>query len=613
MRALALLLLLALAPVASTQEAKLDLVEIRELPLGEAVPLLSELTGLKIVASGEARRVPVSLYLRDVAPRQALSALCRAHGLWFSEEASGIILIRTATEYRKDLSSFREEQTKVFTLLYPNALTAATAIRDLFGARVQLSTGGEEDDEVQDDLESRFDRFELIDRQSQGLGIFESAAGAVAGDGGGSSVRDSRDRDTRRSTDRRQQPVQRQGQDVTESALRGLSAEQIQALERADPEALTRLLRGRTTIYVTVIRPQNQLLVRTADETTMQQIERLVLQIDRPTPMVLLEVKVLSLELGDDFTSVFDFQFTDRGTLSGGFTTGALLPPPNDGITGTDARKAAPITLGGTGLRSGDMTFQYVDENFRARLQMLENDNRVTALATPLLLTANNEVSRLFVGEERPLNRGFTGPQTVVDANNQLITTPGSTAIEFRPVGTTLLFTPTINADRTVTIRIIQENSSISPNPARVLVPSSTGFVEQLVDVVQARTLSGTVVAKDGLALALGGLIEETLVDSKQQVPILGRLPVLSFFFSRKEQGKSRRELVIVVRPYVLTTPGEGARRGRMLLNELSLHPNAPAAHGTLNTYRKGDALRTPRGAFLQRLRPHGLAGPGIK
>ena len=60
------------------------------------------------------------------------------------------------------------------------------------------------------------------------------------------------------------------------------------------------------------------------------------------------------------------------------------------------------MTPGGAGLQSGTMTFQVVNEYFRARMQLLESKGRVKTLATPLLMTANNEVSRLFLGEERP-------------------------------------------------------------------------------------------------------------------------------------------------------------------------------------------------------------------
>ena len=111
-------------------------------------------------------------------------------------------------------------------------------------------------------------------------------------------------------------------------------------------------------------------------------------------------------------------------------------------------------------------------------------------MATPLILTANNEVSRVFVGEERPIVRNVS-TQTIVN-DNQTATAP-TTTIEFRPVGTTLLITPNINSDRTVTLRLLQENSSINPSGATIPIITGNGDVtNQPVDVVQTRTISGT-------------------------------------------------------------------------------------------------------------------------
>lgn len=206
-------------------------------------------------------------------------------------------------------------------------------------------------------------------------------------------------------------------------------------------------------------------------------------------------------------------------------------------------------------------------------------------------MTAHNEVSRLFVGEERPLNRSFAGSETVVPGAGGTIVTPGTTDIEFRPVGTTLLITPSINADRTVTLRVLQETSSIAPEAADVLVPSAQGFTQEQVDVVQTRTVSGTVVAQDGLAIALGGLIEEQTSDRRQMIPGLGRLPLLGVLFRRQVTEESRSELVIMIRPYVLNTPAESEQISRELLEELSIHPSAPEGRGTLELFDRSDVL----------------------
>ena len=363
------------------------------------------------------------------------------------------------------------------------------------------------------------------------------------------------------------------------------------------------LARRQATIYVTVIRAHNQLIVRTGDEKTMTQIKDLVRRVDVPTPLVLLEVKILQVDLTDDFSSVFDYQFASNG-FAGGFTSGNILPP----IADTPALWPIPASEGGTrrdqplvpnglsdpttGNPNRPFTFQYVDKNFRFRMQMLENNNRVTTLASPLLLTANNEVSRLFVGQEVPLNRSFTGPTPIV--NSAGTATPfaaGGTSVEFRPVGTSLYITPNINADRTVTLRILQEISD-ADTQRDVLVPTNTGFAPEAVNVVTSRTVSGTVVGKDSLTVAIGGLIRENVTDSRAEVPILGKLPVIGILFRQQSSVRHRDELVILIRPYVFSTPAESAATSAELLQDLSIHPKRCDPSGTMNTFLPHEVIR---------------------
>ena len=114
------------------------------------------------------------------------------------------------------------------------------------------------------------------------------------------------------------------------------------------PRFFELLRRQPANIYVTVIRPNNQLVVRTGDPTTMAQIADLVCKLDVPTPVVLLEVKILSINLQDDFTSVFNYQWTDGFLTAGGFTTTGneivpplanILPPLADVLTGAAGRQ----------------------------------------------------------------------------------------------------------------------------------------------------------------------------------------------------------------------------------------------------------------------------------
>ena len=564
-------------------------VQFSDLPLLEALRMLSDQTGNNYSASVEANKCQVNVMLADVNSGSVVEEICKSHNLWYKrDERSGIMRIMTVAEYEKDLAGFREEQTEVFTLKFPNVPEVATAIADLFGDRVQLSFGAEKlDEDMRRDLEGRFDRFDVLTQRTQSAGAvsgniignnvngFVNNGGNVSGfsgsNGGNRQFNNSENGLGQNQLDRRRSETDTTRDDESIKSLTPAQAERVDlALAGAGSNgaaAIEALRKRPATIYVTASRRNNMVIVRTADTLALTAIRSLVTRMDVQTSLVLLEVQVVSIELGDDFRSAFDFQYND-GKTAASFGRENLSKPLGNGLLDTAV------------LNSSDMTFSIVSDHFRARMQLFEEKNRVKTLSTPTLLTANNEVSRLFLGEERPLVRGVSS-QTIITDNN-VATTPNTTT-EFRNVGNTLLITPNINADRTVTLRLVQENSFIKPKDASIPVVTggrlgSTSVQDVKVDVVNTRSVSGTFVAKDGMAIAVGGLIEDTSADRRGQIPILGDIPGVGFLFQRKEVGKSRRELVIIIRPHVMSTPADGERLSKNLLQRV-----APGAVDRLN------------------------------
>ena len=409
-----------------------------------------------------------------------------------------------------------------FTLLYPNAADIGATIRDLYAGRVRC-TIADADAATVEDLRRRFERFDLVDGRGQGLGIDANARGGT-GSGGGSA----------------------NGSGGLDGGPAGSAAD--------DPAA----------IQIAVLRKQNRLLVRTADAAALTRIRELIRMLDVPSPQVLLEVRIMAIELGDGFESFFELHGSSGGA-AGAFTSGAIRRPSG----------GSPLP-GGDGVRNGDLVFQYVNDTFAARLQLLESRQRVSVVASPLLLTTNQEVSRLFIGREVPLNRGFNASQsTNTDTGTQQVAS--TTQIEFRPVGTTLLMTPNIHADRSVTLRIVQERSD-ADGTANLLVPSGSGFTTQAVPVVSSQSVSGTIVARSGLAVAFGGMVERRQETTVAQVPLLGSIPLLGFFFRRDVRRDVRRELIVMVRPHVLSTPVECEAISRRVLDRLGVDDRARPA-----------------------------------
>ncbi len=172
------------------------------------------------------------------------------------------------------------------------------------------------------------------------------------------------------------------------------------------------------------------------------------------------------------------------------------------------------------------------------RLQALESKSRVTQLATPLLLTANNEVSRIFIGQTVPIVVGYTQPVIAQNGLGGAVVAVAVPEIELRDIGQALLITPNINADRTVTLRVAQEQSNLGAQRTVTIPDGAGGVANGLVDVVNVTNVTGTVVAKDGLTVAIGGLIRENIDRYPCGGAVLGKMPVVGLCSAIKSRAR---------------------------------------------------------------------------
>lgn len=539
-----------------------ELIRFVDVPLARVADELGQAANANVIVSNAVEDRELTLTLRNITLSDALQAIAVSQQLISRREESGnLYVLATPNEVGRDLSVLQTTETEVFTLLYPNAGDVVRAIDNAFGDRVIVTEDDPGDDDVAQELQNRFERFDLLQARSRGLVESVGSTNIITA-GQASTQATFQGQNQNIANDLARRDFNRDDlSQLTEEEAR-LVAEAMSGQRASMEQAQLIANRGALT-FVTSIQRLNRIVVRSADPQTMKEIRELIRRLDVPTPLVLLEVRVLRVSLSDDMDTAFDFAF-QAGDFQGSFTRGQIAPPA-----------AGSVIPGGSGANFSAGLFQVVSNNFQARLELLQSKGRVTALATPILLTANNEVSQIFSGEQIPIVIGFTEPQIIVSDGGD-ITIPAAPVTELRNVGTDLLLTANINADRTVTLRLLQETSTVVRNGANILVPSGTGFTQEQVDTVATQSASGTVVARDGLLLAFGGLIEEGESDQRDQFPILGDLPLIGFLFRREESGIERNELIVLIRPYVLSTPIEGDQISRNLLETLSIHPYRP-------------------------------------
>jgi general secretion pathway protein D len=70
--------------------------------------------------------------------------------------------------------------------------------------------------------------------------------------------------------------------------------------------------------------------------------------------------------------------------------------------------------------------------------------------------------------------------------------------------------------------------------------------------VTNQRIIETTVIVNDGNIIVLGGLIEDSLRERQQSVPILGGIPILGNLFRTRDTEKVKTNLLIFIRPQIL-------------------------------------------------------------
>lgn len=361
------------------------------------------------------------MFLRKVIAMEVIDAIAKTYNLWYQyDEKSNFIRLYTVQEYRLEQVEFKKEETEVFTMKNAkNALDLAETIQNLFSTRVHLSYGQNER-QLMTDLQQRFARFDMVDKRTkQNFSI-----GSTGGTSGNSSNSNQTSNQTNSQFGNQNNQSFNQSNNSGQNSQNQNSTKQLDDRLNALSNVLGKLEGGQdgkngggikdmlmgdasqsrefidssvshqAPIFVGVIKHQNRVLVRTRDVDAMNEIKKINQRLDVESSMLLMEVKVLSIDLSDGYNSLFDFHLKSGNTNVS--ESGKSISEAVAGALTTASNSFSPSLLATA-----------VSNSFEARLQLLEKENRVTEIATPMLLTSNQEVSRFLIGQTVPVITGY--------------------------------------------------------------------------------------------------------------------------------------------------------------------------------------------------------------
>ncbi|MGI9288688.1 MAG: type II secretion system secretin GspD [Pseudomonadales bacterium] len=303
-------------------------------------------------------------------------------------------------------------------------------------------------------------------------------------------------------------------------------------------------------------------LIITADAAIMQNLESIIKRLDIRRPQVLVEAIIVELEAIDNKDFGIEWLFSDEsgvyGSSSDGDGTltniaGAALRSEasrTEIIRDADGRPVDVVTTeteddsnlanlagalaGNVGQVLGVGNLKENGLSFTVLINALQEDTEANILSTPSLLTLDNSVASISVGQNVPFLTGsFTNASGGDGATNPFQT------IERQNVGITLNVTPQINEGDSVILEIEQEVSSL------------TGAVASDI-ITNERTISATVLAKDNEIIVLGGLIKDEVQESVRKVPVLGDIPVIGSLFRSEGTSVNKTNLYVFIRPRII-------------------------------------------------------------
>ena len=283
--------------------------------------------------------------------------------------------------------------------------------------------------------------------------------------------------------------------------------------------------------------PSTNSLIITAPEPQYRQLRAVIDKLDARRAQVFVES--LIAEVNSDKAAEFGIQFQTLLGRDGSKSIGFL--GTNFNIGGTNlitlaTQAAAGIFTPSTGVNLGVARRSGVNVlGFLARFLEANGDGNI--LATPNLLTLDNEEARIVIGQNVPF---VTGSFTNTGSNNGSVN-PFQT-VERKDVGLTLRVKPQISEDGTVKMQIFQEVSSVQASS----INSSTGLI------TNKRSIESNVLVEDGAIVVLGGLLQDEYSGNQEKVPVLGDIPLVGNLFKSETRSRKKTNLMVFLRPVIV-------------------------------------------------------------
>jgi type II secretory pathway component GspD/PulD (secretin) len=273
--------------------------------------------------------------------------------------------------------------------------------------------------------------------------------------------------------------------------------------------------------------------------------------LDRPIPQVYVEARVVEITHDSNFELGFDVSFDKAPTGDDTFFrsgTGVFNPDSflQSLLPGTRPFQGSTLKFGLT----GDDAKKYGSLDYAIRA--LQERGNAEILSEPSIIATQGELASIITGQQTPVQSGeIQGTLSIVRTT-------------FVDTGIRLDITPLLIGKDFVKLDVRPSVTQVTS----FIVIAAGGITSPIISKREANSI---VSMRDGQMLVIGGLYSTNKIREYRQVPFLGDIPGLGYFFRSNRERDVKSELIFFIRPHiihewqeaaVLIPPGERERKG---------------------------------------------------
>ncbi len=273
---------------------------------------------------------------------------------------------------------------------------------------------------------------------------------------------------------------------------------------------------------VTVDARTNSLLIQDTP-AKIREVRKLIALLDQPVRQVMIETRLV--EATDDFSRSLGVRFgTQASRVSDGVqsSVGGSLTDP----TALNVNLPAAAPSGVTGISPGSLALTIArlgtGDLLNLELSALEIEGRGKIISSPRLITANQKKARIEQGQERVFTTSVLGVGSTITKKAVLA----------------LDVTPQITPDDRVILDVIVTKDS---------------FADAAAGLINKKEITTQVLLDNGETVVIGGIYEQSVLNTTNKIPFLGDLPLLGWMFRQNIRSDNKVELLIFLTPRILS------------------------------------------------------------